>query len=397
MQLKRRLAHIWFDTLRPSLGWALALVFRRLPIPSSVLGPPKNVIWDAGAYVESRRQKLPLGSWGDATIPLQPNESFAFAGAPPAHPAFAGRMSHTFHAVSVTRLERGRLALSEGVVVSPDDRVFDEFTHNWGDSIWRHPVLRRAKMPTLQRRAGVYATIVTPGAQRNYCHWLWDAIPRIALLEQAGQPDWKLIISNRVRPWQADSLAMLGYSPERCVEFGDEYWDMDSLLVPSFHHDTGYIHPRAVEWMRARFLPGQTAKPDRRIFLSRKKAPRRRLLNEAEIVDALKHEGFEEIVAEELSFPEQVNLFSQAHIIVAPHGAGLANLLFAPEGARIVELFSPRYVNPCFFSLSLVLRQPYTSIVGQTEATGPTNDLVTMAEDFIVAPEEVLSAVQVRG
>ena len=40
-----------------------------------------------------------------------------------------------------------------------------------------------------------------------------------------------------------------------------------------------------------------------------------------------------------LSFAETVRLWSSASLVVAPHGAGLANLMFCPPGATVVELF----------------------------------------------------------
>ena len=41
-----------------------------------------------------------------------------------------------------------------------------------------------------------------------------------------------------------------------------------------------------------------------------------------------------------MSVAEQIDAFSRARVIVAPHGAALANLVFAPPGATLVELSS---------------------------------------------------------
>ena len=48
--------------------------------------------------------------------------------------------------------------------------------------------------------------------------------------------------------------------------------------------------------------------------------------------------GFEAIDFESLSFPEQTRLLGQANVIVAPHGAGLSNLLYARRSTKIIEL-----------------------------------------------------------
>jgi hypothetical protein len=37
---------------------------------------------------------------------------------------------------------------------------------------------------------------------------------------------------------------------------------------------------------------------------------------------------------------------------IAPHGAGLANLMFCRPGTRILQLYSPNYVNPMFWYMS---------------------------------------------
>jgi phosphoglycerate dehydrogenase-like enzyme len=51
-----------------------------------------------------------------------------------------------------------------------------------------------------------------------------------------------------------------------------------------------------------------------------------------------------------MSYIEQVKLFAQANVIIAPHGAGLTNLLFA-DNPIILELFGA-YVGREFANLA---------------------------------------------
>ena len=53
-----------------------------------------------------------------------------------------------------------------------------------------------------------------------------------------------------------------------------------------------------------------------------------------------------------LGVQEQIDLFAGAEVVVAPHGAALANLVFCPPGVRVLELFHPRYVNPCYWAIA---------------------------------------------
>ncbi|MGL5075704.1 MAG: glycosyltransferase family 61 protein, partial [Waterburya sp.] len=60
--------------------------------------------------------------------------------------------------------------------------------------------------------------------------------------------------------------------------------------------------------------------------------------------------GFAIYILEEMSYLEQVKLFAQAQVIVAPHGAGLTNLIFA-DHPIILELFGA-YVGREFANLA---------------------------------------------
>ena len=46
--------------------------------------------------------------------------------------------------------------------------------------------------------------------------------------------------------------------------------------------------------------------------------------------------GFETVYTEELSFAEQVRLFSETRCLVSIHGAGLTNLMFMPPGGHML-------------------------------------------------------------
>ena len=79
-----------------------------------------------------------------------------------------------------------------------------------------------------------------------------------------------------------------------------------------------------------------------RVFLSRRKT--RALSNEAEVAAWLAARGFETIYPEDLDAATQMRLFRDAETIVAIHGAGLAPLLYRPEGGRLRHLVE---LMPC--------------------------------------------------
>ena len=80
--------------------------------------------------------------------------------------------------------------------------------------------------------------------------------------------------------------------------------------------------------------------PGRKIYISRRNAGRRRILNDAEMEALLVRRGFEMVTLGPQPIEEQARLFAEADVIVAQHGAALTNLLYASPGAKVVEIFS---------------------------------------------------------
>jgi capsular polysaccharide biosynthesis protein len=62
--------------------------------------------------------------------------------------------------------------------------------------------------------------------------------------------------------------------------------------------------------------------------------------------------GFASAFLEDLSPGQQIDLFRAADIIVAQHGAGLANLLFCVPGTRVIELMPAAEMRPFFWQIS---------------------------------------------
>ena len=52
----------------------------------------------------------------------------------------------------------------------------------------------------------------------------------------------------------------------------------------------------------------------------------------------LKKHKFRKVYLEQMTIMEQVQLFRKASHVIAAHGAGLTNVLFAPKNTRILEI-----------------------------------------------------------
>ncbi|HVU98016.1 MAG TPA: glycosyltransferase family 61 protein [Puia sp.] len=101
-------------------------------------------------------------------------------------------------------------------------------------------------------------------------------------------------------------------------------------------------HLRQVNRFYREHAAGVTVPGVERLYVSRKLASRRKVVNEAELLPLLEKFGFTVFYPEKHSFLEQVAIFSRVRWLVGEHGSGLTNLLFMPPGGAVLELHKNR-------------------------------------------------------
>lgn len=99
-----------------------------------------------------------------------------------------------------------------------------------------------------------------------------------------------------------------------------------------------------------------------KIYISRANSARS-FAGEEQLERTLSHRGFTIIYAEDYSVHEQIEIFSNCQILVAPHGAGLANTVFLPENAIIIELFNRSFINRDFMMRSRNITKNYGPVL----------------------------------
>lgn len=205
----------------------------------------------------------------------------------------------------------------------------------------------------------------------EYYHWLTDYLVRVFALETYRErtgSDPVLLLPPDPSTWMLDSLRFAGVDIDHAVEWTGGRARFDRLAVGSVRFHTisgqaGYVHsPAGMARLgdRIRTAVDGTEGDPTRLYVSRADAPKRRVLNEEELVSRLEPYGFERFVPGEHSFAEQVRRFSNVELILGPHGAGLTNVIFA-EKTTLVELFGA-YRNACYFALSQGMTHDYASV-----------------------------------
>ena len=246
--------------------------------------------------------------------------------------------------------------------------------------------------PRVKRSEKMMVLAYSHWAVDNYYHWLLEFLPRLAPVVDPEIPcflsEWRnaqVIVPPRLQPWMRETLRVLGLSDGSLYESTGEQLQCDRLLFCSRLGRPMNTPRWAIEWLRSRFLRNPPAKTGRckRLFVSRRNAAKRRLVNEQEIEALLQADGFETVVLEGMPVVEQARLFAGAEIIVAPHGAGLANVVFS-RNAKVIEIFEPSWVWPTFCALSLDSDNDYHCLIGRA----------VNGVDIHIEPDEVRSVIK---
>lgn len=205
----------------------------------------------------------------------------------------------------------------------------------------------------------------------SFYHSLLENIPRMALLHHpayAALERIEVLIDGA--PSAVEKYYMDRLLPGNCVvrEVKPKaVYRVEQFILLSHvtYRNTDGQHPACVAFLRERACPSRPSRKDRRILISRRSSSRgRRITNADDLIASLAPHGFVEYALENMSIKEQIELFYDAEIVVAPHGAGLANLLYAPPGTRVVELFANDVMAPHYYFLSKSLGLNYSHILG---------------------------------
>lgn len=326
--------------------------------------------------------------------------------------AFPAASNAAIHSV------RGARCLTPSmVVVAPGDIIIGE-TWATRKSIERIPGFGGAKRKSLvalrggrPMRAAIAPAVPIDGnffllssaPYPNWFHWLIEAVPNIGLWRALGGGR-RLLVPRLGHRMQRMVLDHLGVEIDHRLEIGRHVSIAGELVFADrISPISSHISPHIVQFfkaLRSRALEDRavTAATPKRIFISRADAEVRRVTNEAEIMERLGPLGFERVVCEHLSFGEQIALFASAEAVVAPHGAGLANIAFCREGAVVVELSHQLFQASAVYSfpaLSNLFGHRHGVVIGMAEKPGVPMRAESM--DFRVGPDAIVAMLEELG
>ncbi len=295
------------------------------------------------------------------------------------HPSFERRITKSIGERFLARLPSAALWGESGLVVLPGGEFAAEAVY--GLNLLEIDPGYRAPMPSRRvEKSGDYFTLVGKFSNAsNYYHWIHDCLLRLHGVEDRLPVDVRYVVPPLSHAYKRETLHLLGLHEEQLLTFqGEEVWEVERLWFASMP-PSGAEVPEAVEWLRQRIFSAVgigNPEPCRRFYISRNRARHARVLNESGLTPILDAHGFEIVETDEMSISEQARLFSQAEAIVAPHGAGQTNMIFADNRCKNLELLEPRWASEghayVFWTLAETLGQSFTYLV--TDSVPNPND-----------------------
>lgn len=279
----------------------------------------------------------------------------------------------------------------------------------------REPIFRSYAFPSAEELNEAVVSdpqrVVLPLASakmKNYCRYWTDSIAKLyvcerasALRERVGAGPVQIVAPKLKLPFQREAADLLkAHSPVRIQKkarlvrgrslnatgfvFGGQ---QVGRIVRDFSEHLQSVIPAAAPEVGSSGL----------LYVSRNEARMRRLLNEEAILPALRDLGFEIIRPGEMPLATQVEKFRNARVVLAPHGAGLTNILFCRPGTTLIEIFPRGGVHGSMFMRIASQRDfDYYFAVGDSVATpasetNPNNaDIVLDAERFVSFVRQVI-------
>jgi len=377
-------------------------------------------------YVPFRQHYRPTGVHASSqALAALPNSGAIYHEVVPAHTSYLpitdayhraasvyeGSTHHKPHqeeevpAACVLELAKGRLYVDNWdsvAVIAADGKLVGDVSFQHSRKGWKmtppeenNIFQQRFFRPPLELSGTVCSLLGGGGAAMgNYYHWLIDSLPRLHLLQAAGGLEHidYFVIYDKEHWFAVETLTALGIRPAQIIDVTTHpHIRAERLLVTTPVRGTGNHVPEwACQFLRDAFLPappvGLSFSPH--VYISRRDAKMRQVLNEDEVEAVLRPMGFETYMLSNLSFAEKRALFSQARVIVSPIGAGLANVVFAPVGTPLLELMPRNFVMPEHRDIALRVGLAYHWLICQSPET-PAGIFEARQIDLIVDPGEL--------
>lgn len=290
-------------------------------------------------------------------------------------PAFASEARYLLDRAGRTTTRMARVvpnALIEpwcNITLSRPGRVLRESDNTWREHPGRpfHEFFYWRYHYTRPRRDVDGTVLALRSPANNYYHTLVDNLPRLYWLHHPALREEKLRVLVSGKPYTMEDWFLKRVLPPNAEVFEADrtcIWRAERIVVADYLSDqmSGALPRAYLDFFLPRVLPQRPRRRRNRIYISRRQAPGgRRILNEDAVRSLLEARGFQVCLLETLDIAAQIELFYDAEVVVAPHGAGLTNTLFS-DSIDLVELHPTQAIMPHYYFMARAMKHRYHAL-----------------------------------
>lgn len=280
---------------------------------------------------------------------------------------------------------------------------------HWRTYLWPNSHQLAWLMSTTPTHAFERAACFTDACAFNYAHWLTEVLPRINLFCRAENSlNMPVIVDEGLHQNLMESLrAVTGAKRDivtlpqgRCAHVRQLAYVSVAGYVPFQRrssrlkdHSHGRFSPFALQSLRqslAKKIKAPSGLQTRRVFVKRNSGVRN-IVNADEIEELLVAKGYSVVEPEQLTFAQQVALFSNVDIVVGATGAAMANLIFCKPTTKIIILISchPHTSYWYWQTMACSIGNRISYVMGKVTWSA----LADIHSDYRINPSDLLDAI----
>jgi capsular polysaccharide biosynthesis protein len=320
-------------------------------------------------------------------IPIFPEESFTM---PKLYEYGKGNKGVCFSpykvkvsACNLYIIPKGKILVNREEVFTQDNKVVQEITSQRINPFIDQPSTS-LKNPKVIRGKVLHLSL--SGLENNYYHFTVEFLARWYLWLCSGiEYDW--ITFPLKNSFHLDCANLLGIDLNKILPSENlNCIKADEILIPSMINNWNLVYYKSYPHALKMFLPSwltqchslirtrnnqfssnniQKLQDIKRIYISRKKASYRYVLNENNLSDVFVKYQISPVILEDLSLTEQIILFSDLEIVISPHGAGLVNISYSQNSTKILEIYPYNYHDSSFRIHAKVFGHHYDYLIGE--------------------------------
>jgi capsular polysaccharide biosynthesis protein len=326
--------------------------------------------------------------------------------------------SYEFPIIYIARLHNATVTGATNLVMTDDSVVCHDlydFAHDYTSEelngrtfIWPYRERIAWLMHTTSSHEFERAACFTDACAHNYAHWMTEVLPRINLFCQTeASQKVPLIVDDGLHRNLMESLRTVVGDKREFVTLPagatalvrhlsttsvTGYVPFERRSNRLKNHSHGRFSPFALQSLRKCLQERQgvqTDSPMRRVFIKRNSGIRN-IANGKQIEKLLIDLGFFVVEPEFLTHAQQIELFSNAEVLVGATGAAMANLIFCKPSTKIVIMISDYKFMPYGYwqNMACAVGNKVTYVLGRCMGA-----ITHLHSDFEVAVPDLIDAI----